>query len=406
MKRISSSLLIAIIMLTLCACSKKPERIGIEYDGEEVTELELYLGDGEEENDIIVNAVFEPEGADSKIEWSSSDRDVIRVKNLEDGSCRIRLHGEGEAKVTAECGKLAAEVKITVAPDGWRPEKGVMFTPDELIASDNLMEDYELCGKYTKALETHINAARNNSGTVTGDIALGDGDSAYYGMSNGVLTAIRATHNSTSTKLNFNFNEDGFSESVTATVNNAYDYRIGVNSSGENITSISICEGDSVVSETAIPGEKLAIKEDNGGFSIRFEDNAIIFEMGVRDEDSSVMTVKLQSESGKGLKLAEVEARLAINSAAYSIKSENKSNHFTADEAKILCRGNLNGYDYTAAVDIESGELTVTCEDFEDYGVTLCYTVNSDLELIDAVCIRQIDGKEIAINSDGSERRD
>ena len=115
MKKLIAFLLATTMLIVLCACGEaKPDDISIEYDGEEVSSLEFTLGD-DEADDIVLKAKLSPKGAKGEIEWASSDREIVKVRDNGDGTCRLVLKDAGSAKISASCGDLKTKVKVSVA---------------------------------------------------------------------------------------------------------------------------------------------------------------------------------------------------------------------------------------------------------------------------------------------------
>lgn len=114
MKKFIALLLAVVMTASLCACgAPKPEKVHIIYDGNEVKSLEFTIGFDEIE-DIVLEAEIEPDGAEGEIEWESADKDIVKVKDNGDGTCKLVLKDIGDTKITASCGDIKAKVKVTV----------------------------------------------------------------------------------------------------------------------------------------------------------------------------------------------------------------------------------------------------------------------------------------------------
>lgn len=101
MRKIFALLLCLAALLTLlCACADTVDEITILYNGEEISDLTLFVG---QEISLEVS-----DGA--KVKWQTDDSDVAAVEP--DGY--VRAKGVGEATVTATVGKASASVKFNV----------------------------------------------------------------------------------------------------------------------------------------------------------------------------------------------------------------------------------------------------------------------------------------------------
>lgn len=113
MKKITAAILALVMVFALCACGA-PKEINVECNGESVKSLEFELNGEYSDEELTLTGVLGPKGAKGEIEWESSDKDVVRVKDNGDGSCTLKLKGEGDAKITASCGDVKAKVKISI----------------------------------------------------------------------------------------------------------------------------------------------------------------------------------------------------------------------------------------------------------------------------------------------------
>ncbi len=101
MRKILSIILCFAALLTLlCACTDTVDTISILYNGEEITDLTLFVGE-----EIALET-----SQTSKVEWQTEDSGVVVVES--DGY--VRAKGVGEATVTATVGKASASVKFNV----------------------------------------------------------------------------------------------------------------------------------------------------------------------------------------------------------------------------------------------------------------------------------------------------
>ena len=379
MKRFLSALLALCLLLSLCGCAKKPEDMHIEYNGEKVRKLEL---DPDTEDEIILKAVLEPEGAEGKVEWSSSDRDVVKVKDRGDGSCSLTLRDAGEAKISAKCGELSAKVRVTVIgepfeddvdyspdedfsgedfdffnaidPEPWEDmtvevlgsKAGLPFTPNDVINSGLLGYAADHVGTFS----AHIMPAKE-SDNCSGGIEFPDASCTEYYINDRLFTQLSTRYAPTGleTVCVFSYTDDGFIDSLDIALSTGEHYTVtGNKGTGDFYESISFT-GDAEATVDRSNARTQGIRTDEGGFSILLGSFGFAVRLGVYGYDDCMISVSFSgSEEREGLGYV---SRIIMYDP---VRPVNYSYYITGTDAScisdsystVMFEGKLNGVKY------------------------------------------------------------
>ena len=92
----------------------EPVSISFEYDCEPADHLKLSL---QKDNESELTAVLLPDTAEGKVQWESSDSDVLITSELDDHTCVLGLLDVGTVEITASCGDAVSSLTVTVESD-------------------------------------------------------------------------------------------------------------------------------------------------------------------------------------------------------------------------------------------------------------------------------------------------